>query len=269
MKISVIIPTYNRADKIEKSIESVYFQEGKGELFDISQIIIMDDCSTDNTKELIEELQKKYENLLYYRQDKNGGSAKARNRAMREVVSEKWVAFQDSDDVWNKDKLKEMCLYIEKHPDAQLYSHWYTALTAEDEAVEVGIDEREDYLEELAVRNFIGSPTFFVDKDAFMDVGGLDETITALEDWEFLVRFASKYKIRVVPKSLMQVDLISEGMSSDIGKYYDSRCYIIAKNRQVLLERNLFDKAVESLLISAKKNGVLENVGRILEAYLK
>ena len=168
-----------------------------------------------------------------------------------------------------KDKLKEMCLYIEKHPDAQLYSHWYTAQTAEDEAVEVGIDEREDYLEELAVRNFIGSPTFFVDKDAFNDVGGLDEQITALEDWEFLVRFASKYKIRVVPKSLMQVDLISEGMSSDIGKYYDSRCYIIAKNRQILLERNLFDKAVESLLISAKKNGVLENVGRILEAYLK
>ncbi|SEF66513.1 Glycosyltransferase involved in cell wall bisynthesis [Butyrivibrio sp. Su6] len=269
MRISVIIPTYNRADKIEKSIESVFSQEGDGELFEITELLVMDDCSTDNTKDVIVKLKEKYPKLSYYKMEVNGGAAKARNYAIKNLIKTEWAALQDSDDIWDLDKLKEMSTYIEKKPDAWLYSHWYTALTKENGEVQVGIDEREDYLEELALRNFIGSPTILVNKKAFCDVGGFDENIKALEDWEFLIRFAYRYKIRVIPKSLMKVDLISEGMSSDIGKYYDARCYIIAKNKDILLERKIFDKAVESLLLSAKKNGVLENVGNILSTYLK
>ena len=265
--ISVIIPTYNRAKMIEKSVKSVASQEGLVDLFDISEIIVVDDASTDNTREIVDAIDVGKVNLMYHRLEKNSGASKARNEGVLLSKGE-WVAFQDSDDEWLPIKLKTMTEFMQQNPGADLYSHYYEARLEGNKSIVVDAPSTEDFFAELSKRNFIGAPAFLVKKQAFFDVGCFDEEIPSLEDWDFVLRFSYDHKIMVVPEVLMRVDLVSEGISSNAGNYYESRCRIIAKNKKELLERNTFEIAVEKLLSDAKEKGILPQVGKMLEYYL-
>ncbi len=274
-EFSVVIPTYNRENKIEAAIGSVLKQDGAGEYFKLNEIIVIDDCSTDNTDEAIEsfrekeagQLQKSRIQLIYHRLDRNSGPGKARNFGASMAQSE-YIAFQDSDDMWYPQKLKEMSLFMAGNPGADLYSHFYEAELSGGRKMLVDAPVMDDYFEELAKRNLVGAPTIVVKRNAFMDVGGFDESMRALEDWDFALRFTYEHRICFVPKVLMEVDLIGEGVSSSAGNYYDARCRLIAKNKKILMERDLFRVAVERLLKNAEEKGILNEVGQILESYL-
>ncbi len=272
IEISVVIPTYNREKLIVKAIESVISQEGQGISYQIKEIIIADDCSTDETGAVIEKyIQEKADDdtkIIYHRLSENKGPGGARNEGAAIAKSE-YIAFQDSDDLWHPDKLKVMTEYMKEHPGTELYSHYYEALLSGDRTVLVDAPQMEDYFPELAMRNLIGAPTIIVKKDAFREVGGFDEEMRALEDWDFALRFAYRYRIRFVPQVLMTVDLVGEGVSSKAGNYYDARARILAKNRQILMERGLFNPAVEKLFLDAQEKGILKEVGAILEGYLR
>ena len=96
--ISVIIPTYNRAHLIKRSAQSVLNQTYKN-----LELIIVDDGSTDNTKEVIDSLND--ERIVYVKQENHGVSS-ARNTGIN-VANGKYIAFQDSDDIWHSDKLEK------------------------------------------------------------------------------------------------------------------------------------------------------------------
>lgn len=274
-EFSVVIPTYNRENKIEAAIGSVLKQESAGDYFKLNEVIVIDDCSTDNTEKVIEtfrekeagQLSKAETQLIYHRLDRNLGPGKARNFGASMAQSE-YIAFQDSDDLWFPQKLKEMSLFMERNPGADLYSHFYEAELSGGRKMLVDAPPMDDYFEELAKRNLVGAPTIVVKRDAFMDVGGFDESMRALEDWDFALRFAYEHRIIFVPKVLMEVDLVGEGVSSSAGNYYDARCRLIAKNKTILMERDLFRTAVERLLKNAEEKGILKEVGQILESYL-
>lgn len=274
-EFSVVIPTYNRENKIEAAIESVLKQDGAGEYFKLNEIIVIDDCSTDNTEKVIEtfrekeagQLQKSGTKLIYYRLDRNSGPGKARNVGA-EMAKSEFIAFQDSDDLWFPHKLKEMSLFMVENPRADLYSHFYEAELSGGRKMLVDAPAMNDYFEELAKRNLVGAPTVVVKRDAFLSIDGFDEDMRALEDWDFALRFAYEHRIIFVPKVLMEVDLVGEGVSSSAGNYYDARCRLIAKNKKILMERDLFRTAVERLLKNAEEKGILKEVGQILESYL-
>ena len=124
-------------------------------------------------------------------------------------------------------------------------------------------------IKELALSNFIGTPTMLVKKDKLIEMGGFNREISALQDWDFMVRFADRYKVGMIPDVLLDVDMTVEGMSKDASKYYESRCRIIAGNRDIFIRHGCFDDAVNSLLEHANRNGILDQVGRMLELYLK
>lgn len=96
--ISVIIPSYNRARTIERSIRSVLNQT-----YTDIECIIVDDCSTDNTREVIESIDDS--RVRYACLEKNQGACAARNRGI-EMARGEYIAFQDSDDAWTEDKLE-------------------------------------------------------------------------------------------------------------------------------------------------------------------
>ena len=279
IEISVIIPTYNRAELLPQAVKSVLNQEGVGGSYAINEVIIVDDCSTDNTAEVVNDIRKRAKELsisergrdtvdiIYRGLEVNGGPGKARNEGAK-LAGGEWIAFQDSDDLWLPDKLKEMVTFMEEHPGADLYTHWYDAKLDGGRTIAVELEEPEDCFAELSRRNFIGAPTIVAKKEAFLDVGGFDEEMRALEDWDFALRFAYDHSIRIVPKTLMIVDLVGEGVSSKAGNYYDARCRIIAKNRAMLQERGTFNVAVQALFESAQEKGILKQVGTMLEAYL-
>ena len=98
--ISVVIPTLNRCSLLQKAIESVLKQT-----LVPSEIIVVDNGSTDDTKKMVCSL---YPNINYLVEDKSGVSA-ARNKGIKVAKSE-WIAFLDSDDVWESKKLEKQLI---------------------------------------------------------------------------------------------------------------------------------------------------------------
>lgn len=121
--ISIIMPSYNASAFIEKSIDSVQKQTyAKWEL------IIVDDCSSDNTVELVHNI--KDERIRFFENEKNSGAAVSRNKALREAKG-KWIAFLDSDDIWESTKLEEQLSFMKKNGYAFTYTDYRIQLHGE------------------------------------------------------------------------------------------------------------------------------------------
>ena len=180
-----------------------------------------------------------------------------------------WIAFQDSDDEWHIDKLLKQTQFLREHDECDMVSHPFRAFFSDGSEMCTRVVDGDRMIEELAISNFIGTPTMLIRRTALIDMGGFNPEIKALQDWDFVVRFANRYKIEMIPDVLLNVNMSVEGMSADASKYYESRCRIIADNKDIFMEHNCFDDAVKSLLLHAQKNEILDEVGRMLELYLK
>ena len=104
--VSIIMPSYNTAKFIPETIESVLAQS-----YDNWELIIVDDCSADNTDEAVKPFLSDTR-IHYIKNEKNSGAAVSRNRALQEAKG-KWIAFLDSDDLWMPDKLKKQIAFME------------------------------------------------------------------------------------------------------------------------------------------------------------
>jgi glycosyltransferase involved in cell wall biosynthesis len=121
-KVSVVIPTYNRADKVDKGIQSVLAQT-----FRDFEVVVVDDGSSDNTGVLLQEL---FGDKIRYFYQRNQGASIARNRGVAEARGE-WIAFLDSDDIWEPTKLEWQFKALEKigprcgacYTDVRLFNH--------------------------------------------------------------------------------------------------------------------------------------------------
>ncbi|MFU7516444.1 glycosyltransferase family 2 protein [Clostridium sp. HCS.1] len=107
--VSIITPTYNCGRFIEETIKSVLKQS-----YENWEMIIVDDCSTDNTKEVVEKYTKKDPRIKYYILDQNSGAAVTRTKAM-ELANGNYIAFLDSDDLWMEDKLKRQLDFMKNN----------------------------------------------------------------------------------------------------------------------------------------------------------
>ncbi|WP_299238949.1 glycosyltransferase family 2 protein [Sulfurihydrogenibium sp.] len=117
--VSVIMPNYNRAKYISEAIESVISQT-----YPIWELMIIDDCSTDNSVNIIEEYVAKDERIKLIRLPKNSGPAIARNTGI-EVASGRYIAFLDSDDVWLPYKLEKQVKFMRENNLSLVYSAYY------------------------------------------------------------------------------------------------------------------------------------------------
>ncbi len=259
-KVSVIIPTYNRAATLLNSINSVLQQT-----YSNIEVLIMDDGSTDNTQELVEGIAD--ERVRYIRLPQNMGASGARNAGVAYAESE-IVAFEDSDDLWRPDKLEKQMNYWREHPQVSMV---YCACCLHDKDGEGRFpnEQLEGELEGdihawLLLRNSIGTPAMLMYKDCFLDVGGFDTTLNSLEDWDFVIRFAEQYLIGYVDEALLDVYHTEGGISSRVGAYYESRCRMIASYRERLLAYGIFDYAVNDLFKRAQNRNMLEEVKKML-----
>ncbi len=109
VKISIIVPTYNSEKFISASIFSV-----KNQTHSNWELIIIDDCSSDNTGQVIKEFSSSDHRIKYIKLDKNSGAAVARNRGV-EIASGEYLAFLDSDDVWLPNKLERQLNFMMDH----------------------------------------------------------------------------------------------------------------------------------------------------------
>lgn len=104
--VSVIIPVYNVSKYIEHTIESILKQSYK----DV-EIVLVDDCSTDNSAEIIAKYAASHSNVIYHKLESNQGAAVARNKALS-IAKGRYVAFLDSDDEWCEGKLEKQLSFM-------------------------------------------------------------------------------------------------------------------------------------------------------------
>ena len=105
--VSIITPTYNCGEFIARTLDSVQAQT-----YQNWEMIIVDDCSKDNTKEIVEEYMKNDPRIQYHLLETNSGAAVARTRAMQ-LAKGSYMAFLDSDDIWTADKLTRQIQWME------------------------------------------------------------------------------------------------------------------------------------------------------------
>lgn len=267
-RVSIILPTYNRAYCIQRAVDSVRCQT-----WPEWELIVVDDGSSDGTEEIIAGYAAPDDRIHYHRQPNNRGVSAARNEGIRQARYE-YIAFQDSDDVWHADKLEKQMRVFTENPGIGLV---YCAMqgTGQDGSViripDAAMDERllRGNLYGLLLQgNVIDAPTAVIRKSCVEKCGGFDETLSCLEDWELFLRIAGKYEIGYVDESLVDSDIHNEGVSSRVGGYFEARCRMIAMHRKALLEYGLFDRVVERLFLMAKEAGVLEQVSKILQNML-
>lgn len=155
--VSVIIPTYNSEKYVEKTVSSVLTQTYK----DI-EIVLVDDCSKDSTRTVIEEISKKDKRVRFIFQKKNGGAAVARNTGISSAKG-RYIAFLDSDDTWESDKIeKQIALLNEGRP---------FVFCAYDTVDEHGIQIRKKIkikqtvrYRDLMTKTYISTPTVIYDR---------------------------------------------------------------------------------------------------------
>ncbi|WP_336036853.1 glycosyltransferase family 2 protein [Halobacterium yunchengense] len=210
--VSVVVPTYNRAGRIHRSIESVLAQTHED-----LELIVVDDGSTDYTEEVVRSYDD--DRLTYVAHEDNRGASAARNTGI-ERASGEYVAFLDSDDAWLPRKLERQVAVLESRPpewvavycgveigdDAgplRRFARW-AGLTrlSQTEGAEGGVELVKDVLMDR-LHTSAGS-TLLVSADVVDAVDGFDESFERFQDPEFLIRVLRQGKLAYVDETLVR-----------------------------------------------------------------
>lgn len=264
-KVSVIIPTYNREKTILRAVNSVLEQT-----YTNLEVLVIDDGSTDGTADIVNSIPD--DRIKYVVLEQNGGPSRARNIGVQMATGE-WIAFQDSDDCWHNNKLELQMAYAKEHPGYSMIYCMYNAIMHYGQQVLVPSKPWPDIMEgnmmpTLLKRNVIGAPTVMAKRNAFLEVGGFDTSYRALEDWEFVIRFAREYQIGFVSKPLIDCYVSNSGVSSKFGAFYEAKCKMLATYKNEMIQEGVFEDVMCNILEQAQEAGILDTVKRMMMLYL-
>jgi glycosyltransferase involved in cell wall biosynthesis len=226
--VSAVLPVYNRAAVIGRAIDSVLKQ--KPGLFTVSELVVVDDGSTDGTAAFVEGLRDPRVKL--FRQEKNRGACYARNRGIS-LASNEFVAFQDSDDVWREDRLSVLGGAFRQ--DIGVYfSAFYKVLDGTKEFYPAWLKKKEYRAGELVrhslARNPLSTATLLARKKVVQEAGGFDERLRRFQDWEIVLRIFSRYGVVFVNQPLVTVEVMADSISRNYRAGILSRSYIMKKH---------------------------------------
>ena len=187
MKISVIIPTYNRKKTLARAIQSVINQS-----LSPYEILIIDDGSNDGTKEWVKE---NFQNVKYIYQNNHGVSS-ARNIGIENAYGD-WVAFLDSDDEWLPNKLFEQVKSIQSNPKIKFF---HTNEIWIRNGVRVNqMKKHKKYgghiFEKCLDICRVSPSSVLIQKEVFDNIGVFDESLRVCEDYDLWLRITSKYPV--------------------------------------------------------------------------
>lgn len=194
--VSVIIPTFNRARKVVRAIASVLYQT-----FRDLEIIVVDDGSTDGTREAITRV---FPHIRYLNHPKNSGVSAARNTGIR-VSRSPFIAFLDSDDYWLREKLAVQVDFFERYPEA-------LACQTEEIWIRKGrrIYPRKKHLKPSgdifapSLKLCLVSPSAVMLRRSLLnEVGLFDPGLPVCEDYDLWLRISCRYPIYLIEKPLV------------------------------------------------------------------
>ncbi len=203
--VSVIIPSYNRAKTIKQSIMSVLKQS-----YTDIEVIVVDDCSTDNTAEIVKMISDK--RIKYIHHSKKQGACAARNTGINYAQGE-YIAFQDSDDIWKGNKLQiQMKVLKDKKTDvvfSAINRHNYGRNPYKFPTMLSGEKSEHDI-----VMGFYASTQTIVGKREVFEQYKFDTEIARMQDYDLMVRVSRNKKIYYVDLPLVDVFLQEDSITT-------------------------------------------------------
>lgn len=200
--VSIVLPTYNRADLIGRAVRSLLVQT-----YPDFEILVVDDGSADNTGEVVRQFDDP--RIHYTRLERNGGVAAACNHGIRRARGH-FVAFQNSDDEWEPDKLaRQMAAFGGSAADvAVVYCDMRRILRNGQSTYHRSPDVVRGRWIEPATRFYqtygIGSQSLLVRREYLADTGLYDERYRCFEDLELLLRVAQRFQLVRLPEPLVR-----------------------------------------------------------------
>ncbi|HNJ35797.1 MAG TPA: glycosyltransferase [Leptospiraceae bacterium] len=199
--VSVVMPSFNHARYILESIQSVLAQD-----FSDFELIVVDDASTDNTREVLESIGD--DRVRFRINEHTGLPAITRNTGIAMARGE-MVAFLDSDDLWEKNKLSSQLEMLRAHPECGFCYHDFDTFDSETRKVLSRFGEtcslfEGDIAGAMLQGNMIGSPTPLIQKSLLLRAGCFPEdwSVRFFEDWELWLRLAGLSPAAFVPAIL-------------------------------------------------------------------
>jgi len=210
-KVSVIIPTYNRANFVTKAIDSVLAQA-----FNDYEIIVIDDGSTDNTREVL----KPYRDKIQYIHQKNSGVSAARNAGIK-IAKGEWIAFLDSDDEWMPEYLSWQMEQARQNP--RICTHITNSIQVSIDGKEINTFQENPYklfqkfnrsscltIERplcfvIKYLRITTMPATIMRRDALLKAGLFNTMLTISEDIDMIARMALQGPLGICDKVLVHI----------------------------------------------------------------
>lgn len=195
MRISVVIPSFNRAHTLPRALQSVFQQTSAAD-----EVIVVDDGSTDGSRDM---LARDFSQVVVLHQSNRGVSA-ARNRGI-DVAQHEWIALLDSDDSWRPEKLACMRQAHRQYPDFVLYHSdeiWIR------NGVRVNPMRKHEkgggwIFERCLPLCAISPSASVINKSTLISLGRFDETMPACEDYDLWLRLCHRYPVHYLEQALI------------------------------------------------------------------
>lgn len=250
--VSIAIPSYNHDKYISDAINSVLNQT-----FNDFELIIIDDGSTDNSREIIRNHQREDGRIRTIFHENNQGIAKTINEIIS-IAQGKYIALLCSDDVWFKNKLEEQIKILDENDDLVIWSEGLI-IDSYGKSKEFFFTENENasdkkksgqILDDLLQCNYIFSSSIIVKRDNIKNIG-FDENLTYLNDFKTMLGLAANYEYYFIPEPLACYRLHGKNtILSDEPRWH--------KDKIIFLNEILSD--YESKLTNKSKNIILSNL---------
>ncbi|MCG7522409.1 glycosyltransferase family 2 protein [Ruegeria sp. Ofav3-42] len=239
VSVSVILPSYGRPDSLKVACESVLSQSYRD-----LELIVIDDASEIALLPVVEALED--DRVRYVRHEVNGGPAKARNTGLK-LAQGRFIAFQDSDDMWLPDKLSRQIEKLESLPDDVGVVTGSKILYGRDEFHNYGPGkvtcapppDRQIKLDDDQVRRFffgnrISLQNAVFRRDCFPEIEWFDPCARANEDWDFTVRLVQHTKVYEALDPVVLSFISTDSISRNTRRQAIGTIRVLKKNQHVL-----------------------------------
>jgi glycosyltransferase involved in cell wall biosynthesis len=223
--VSVIIPTYNRAQLLHSAIVSVLNQT-----YQDFEILVIDDNSKDNTQAVVKNFDDK--RIRYIRHEKNKGEAGTRNTGIKHAKGT-YIAFLDDDDEWLPEKLLlQVDLMRNSKPDVGcIYTGLFVVDKTKGKILNQIIPKKRGYIYyDMFIKNYIGTPsTVLIKKECFERVNIFDEHIAFGTDYDMWIRISKEFHVDYIKKPLVLYYRHEDSLSANL--------VVRNKGRETLLKK--------------------------------
>lgn len=210
--ISAIVPLYNGERTIRETIESVLNQT-----FSDFELIIINDGSQDSSLDIVSDISDRRLKVLSYT---NAGVNASRNRGICQSSGD-FVAFLDADDLWTPDKLASQLKALQENPQASVAYSWTDYIDESSHFLRRGtyLTFNGNVYENLLMINFLENGSNpLIRRQALIEVGGFEESLTYAEDWDMWLRLAAKYDFIGVPSPQILYRVSAHSTSAHLPK---------------------------------------------------